>query len=182
MPTRRQQLADAAIAVVADEGVRGLTHRAVDLRAGLPTGSASNVFRSRDTLVAGIAERLVELDTDQEFADTTDPAEVIDQLVGWLLRLTTERRTHTRARLMLFLDRPEQFEAGHRQLLTFAQQILARHLHTAGSPADLEATARAVAALLDGVLLHAVTVRAGEPLDEASLRLALERLVLPGGR
>ncbi|WP_214466320.1 TetR/AcrR family transcriptional regulator [Microbacterium flavescens] len=55
---RREQLADAAIAVVADEGMRGLTHRAVDVRAGAPLGTASNYFRSRDALIDAIVAQI----------------------------------------------------------------------------------------------------------------------------
>jgi len=58
--TRRSALADAGIAVLAREGSRGLTHRAVDEEAGVPTGTTSNYFRSRDALVAGLFERIGE--------------------------------------------------------------------------------------------------------------------------
>lgn len=57
---RRRALADAGLAVLAREGARGLTHRAVDAEAGVPTGTASNYFRSRDQLVAGLVERIGE--------------------------------------------------------------------------------------------------------------------------
>jgi DNA-binding transcriptional regulator YbjK len=43
----RAELTDAAIALLAESGVHGVTHRAVERRAGLPTGTASNYFRSR---------------------------------------------------------------------------------------------------------------------------------------
>lgn len=55
---RRRALADAGLTVLAREGARGLTHRAVDAEAGVPTGTASNYFRSRDRLVAGLVERI----------------------------------------------------------------------------------------------------------------------------
>lgn len=55
---RRAALADAGIAVLAREGSRGLTHRAVDDAAGVPTGTASNYFRSRDALIAALLERI----------------------------------------------------------------------------------------------------------------------------
>ncbi len=58
--SRRDRLADAGIAVLAREGSRGLTHRAVDRESGLPTGTASNYFRSRDELVEGLLQRIVE--------------------------------------------------------------------------------------------------------------------------
>jgi AcrR family transcriptional regulator len=58
---RRAQLADAAIALLAAHGVHGVTHRAVDQRAGLPPGTASNYFRSREALLVAVAERVGEL-------------------------------------------------------------------------------------------------------------------------
>jgi DNA-binding transcriptional regulator YbjK len=44
---RRRELADAGLAVLARDGARGLTHRAVDSAAGAPAGTASNYFRTR---------------------------------------------------------------------------------------------------------------------------------------
>jgi|SRR5215207_477234 len=58
---RRDQLRDAAIEVLAAQGGRGLTHRAVDRSAGVPLGTAKNYFPTRDALLKGIAERCVEL-------------------------------------------------------------------------------------------------------------------------
>ena len=40
---RRRELLEAALHVTADEGLRGLTHRAVDRRAGLPEGTTLGV-------------------------------------------------------------------------------------------------------------------------------------------
>jgi DNA-binding transcriptional regulator YbjK len=47
---RRTALVDAAIEVLARDGARGLTFRAVDTEAGVPAGTASNYFPSRDEL------------------------------------------------------------------------------------------------------------------------------------
>jgi DNA-binding transcriptional regulator YbjK len=41
-PARRDQLLDAGLAVLAEQGARGLTFRAVDARAGFATGTATN--------------------------------------------------------------------------------------------------------------------------------------------
>ena len=57
--TRQAEILDAAIETLGTRGMRGLTHRAVDEAAGLPEGSTSNHFRSRDALLAGIGERFV---------------------------------------------------------------------------------------------------------------------------
>lgn len=63
--TRRAEIADAAIEVLAEAGSRGLTHRAVDARAGIAAGSTSYYFRTRLALLEGaqarIAERQLEL-------------------------------------------------------------------------------------------------------------------------
>jgi AcrR family transcriptional regulator len=95
---RREQLADAAIAVVADEGMRGLTHRAVDVRAGAPLGTASNYFRSRDALidaiVAQIGQRLTPSpEVHQELAARTPGTELFaDYLRDIVRRLLGDRQ------------------------------------------------------------------------------------------
>ncbi len=53
---RRRQLLEAALHVIADEGLKGLTHRAVDRRAGLPEGSCSAYLRTRRALQGALAE------------------------------------------------------------------------------------------------------------------------------
>ncbi|MEU7577466.1 TetR family transcriptional regulator [Streptomyces sp. NPDC041068] len=66
---RRAALVDAAIEVLAGEGARGLTFRAVDAAAGVPTGTASNYFSNRDDLLTQAGARVYE-------RLTPDPAEV----------------------------------------------------------------------------------------------------------
>lgn len=57
---RRDRLRDAAIAVLAEAGGRGLTHRAVDAAAEVPLGTAKNYFPTRDALLRAVAERCLE--------------------------------------------------------------------------------------------------------------------------
>lgn len=62
MPPRNQDrwiaLTDAGLTVLADEGSRGLTHRALDRVAGLPTGTASNYFPTREALITALVQRI----------------------------------------------------------------------------------------------------------------------------
>ncbi|MBV2362739.1 TetR/AcrR family transcriptional regulator [Streptomonospora nanhaiensis] len=58
---RRRALADAAIALLAQEGAHGLTHRAVETRAGVPAGTATNYFRRREAILIAAADRIAEL-------------------------------------------------------------------------------------------------------------------------
>jgi hypothetical protein len=46
-----REIADAAIGLLAAEGMRGLTHRTVDRAADLPKGSTSYYFRTRQALL-----------------------------------------------------------------------------------------------------------------------------------
>ncbi|WP_446210078.1 TetR/AcrR family transcriptional regulator [Micromonospora sp. IBSANI012] len=55
-------LADAAIALLAEGGMRALTHRAVDARAGVPVGTTSAYLRTRQALIEAVVRRLVDLD------------------------------------------------------------------------------------------------------------------------
>ena len=60
-PERRTQILDAAIDILCDDGVGGLTHRQVDSRAGVPAGTTSNYFRTRQALLEATAQRTVDL-------------------------------------------------------------------------------------------------------------------------
>jgi AcrR family transcriptional regulator len=57
-PERRTALLDAAIEVLAREGSRGLTLRAVDTEAGVPPGTASNYFANRAQLLGQVMHRV----------------------------------------------------------------------------------------------------------------------------
>jgi len=57
---RREALLDAAISVLGERGIHALTHRTVDTAAGLPAGSTSNHFRTRDALLEAVVERFAD--------------------------------------------------------------------------------------------------------------------------
>jgi DNA-binding transcriptional regulator YbjK len=57
---RRAALLDAAIEVLAREGARGLTFRAVDAQAEVPGGTTSNYFANRDELLTQAGARIYE--------------------------------------------------------------------------------------------------------------------------
>lgn len=59
-PERRAALLDASIDVLAREGARGLTFRAVDQQAGVPAGTVSNYFASREDILKQAGERVYE--------------------------------------------------------------------------------------------------------------------------
>lgn len=76
-PRRRQELLDAALETLGGEGGRALTHRAVDARAGLPTGTCANYFPSRSELMSAMARRSFE-----RLAPTPDELDRLQPLQG----------------------------------------------------------------------------------------------------
>ncbi|QTX03483.1 TetR/AcrR family transcriptional regulator [Agromyces archimandritae] len=92
---RRRAIADAGVRVLADEGSRGLTHRAVDQAAGVPAGTTSNYFRSRDALIDGLVERIGErLSPAPETLERRDPP--TRELFAWYLRDIVRRMADDR--------------------------------------------------------------------------------------
>src|SRR3954453_15508694 len=95
MVGRREMLLDAAIRVVGERGIRALTHRAVDVEAGLGVGSTSNYFSTRESLLAGVVERFAERER-QNFEDVamavvpTSP-EALGRALGASVRHSTHR-------------------------------------------------------------------------------------------
>lgn len=78
-PERRLALIDAAIEVLAREGARGLTFRAVDAQAAVPNGTASNYFSNRDDLLTQAGGRIYELLIPEDLEGMIDPVNGTDR-------------------------------------------------------------------------------------------------------
>lgn len=174
MSDRRQQLADAALRVLADGGSRDLTHRAVDAEAGVPAGSTSNYFRTRDALITAIADRLEELDRIEAGRLLATPPQTLEQVADllaafaeWQTSEKTAQATRARLELATILD----LSAQHQRLLTTFATVLA-----GVGVSDPPAAARRAADYLDGVVLHAVTIP-GRVVDPDEVRAAAYALL-----
>ncbi|MFB6510426.1 TetR/AcrR family transcriptional regulator [Streptomyces virginiae] len=90
---RRTLLADSAIDVLADEGIRGLTHRAVDRKAAMPPGTTSAYYRTRAALLTALVTRLVQLDQAelQTMPEELPPLRTVEDLVNGMALLTRQR-------------------------------------------------------------------------------------------
>ncbi len=158
-PERRTALVDAAIEVLAAEGARGLTFRAVDTAAAVPNGTASNYFANRDDLLTQAGLRIHDrLGPDPADLDQPPSAEFLTALLQLLRRRLTADRTGYLALLELRL------EATRRPAL---QEAL---------------TERVRANLEENTALHDAHGLPGDPLVLycAVGGLMLEQLTLPG--
>ncbi|MEU7902858.1 TetR family transcriptional regulator [Actinoplanes sp. NPDC049118] len=187
---RHRLVADAALVVLAEQGSRGLTHRAVDAAAGLPPGSASYYYRSRAALLAACVQRLIDQDHDQldaltPMATATGPAALSEALAGLLHHwLTTDRRRHL-ARYELTMEsvrRPELATELHAAGSALRQRIAAV-LAGLGAP-DPARQARLLVACIDGILFDNIAgANASSPMSAADLHAAARDLIgaaLPG--
>lgn len=171
---RREDLGDAAIVVVAAAGLKGLTHRTVDVTAGVPAGTTSNYFRTRQSLVAAVAERIEE--RDHEIWGRFGPAPAsFEEFVGWLgnfaVAMAVDHRELSRVRFTLFLADSERYGAGHRRFMSAIGQAL----DVFGVP-ESQAVATAYLDYLDGLILHLVTVRPGVGPSVGEVAAVLTRL------
>ncbi|HWF30564.1 MAG TPA: TetR family transcriptional regulator [Mycobacterium sp.] len=181
-PERRAQILDAAIGILADVGVGGLTHRQVDDRADLPAGTTSNYFRTRQALLEATAARTVDLHWQR--------VEALRAAIGSLTRFTPEgvkallttmisdpdeqTRRYTLARFELFMEgtrRPE-LRPFLTELQTAAVKSATLIFEAAGftpKPQQMEELSR----LLNGYLFSNLTI-SGATDDPAGL---VERLL-----
>jgi len=189
--SRRAEIADAAISTLARDGMRGLTHRAVDRAAGLPEGSASYYFRTRQALLQATVERLAELDsTDMPPRADMPPStglpassgQDLDAFAAAAARIVeswlTSGRERQLARYELALEatrRPELRQALVASGATI-RAMVASQFAAAGVRQPGERAADFVA-FLDGLLFDQIAGAGARELTSADLRAAIRVLL-----
>ncbi|MFK4067763.1 TetR/AcrR family transcriptional regulator [Streptomyces sp. NPDC029674] len=174
-PERRQRIIDAAIRVVGEKGIGGLSHRSVAAEADVPLGSTTYHFKTLDELLVAALRQSNESFTKVMAASDAfeDPSA---DLAGQLARLLGEWFAGERSGVELEY---ELYLAALRRpaLRPVAAEWCQGLTEVIGRRTD-PVTARALVALLDGVSLQ-VLLTGGE-YDEAYTREMLGRLVPSG--
>lgn len=171
-PDRRSVIARAAISVVAERGVEGLTHRAVAAAADLPLGSTTYHFRSLDDLLAAaISEAKAAADAELEawVAELGPEPDLAAALAALLLEWTTTQRDQAIVEYELYvaaLRRPALREIAH-EWDRALRKLLERY--TDGL------TARIVATIADGIVLQSLIH--DEQLHAAEVERMLRRIL-----
>jgi DNA-binding transcriptional regulator YbjK len=170
-PNRIDVLLDAAIEVVAAEGLRGLTHRAVDAQAGLSAGSTSYYYRTRMALLEAVLGRVLSYDVGRmaDFSPVVgDRAAMVEALARVVRFLTGPGRAQLIARLELTIDAVRRPDL--RRLMDEAQGRIAelsRPVVVALGSADPARDTAFLLTLIDGLLLMELK---GEASDDDELR------------
>ena len=167
---RRTLLADAAVRVLAQQGSRGLTHRAIDTEAAVPRGTASNYFVSRDEVIDAILLRISErLQPNSDIhADLAQRSPCVERFTEYLRDIVHRLTDDRDAAIALFELR---LEATRRPHVADALTSWRR----AGLEADIEFNEKMVLPdlpadimlfhyALDGLILDQLTV----PVDETA--------------
>lgn len=184
---RRDALLEAAIAVVAERGPAGVTHREVARRAGLPLATTSYFFASIDELVlealratlAQLGERLEALTMAISDGDL-DVDAVIGRVVPVLLRAP---ETHVLAQFQAYLraSRDPEWQPEAVAIFAAVERVAAAVLEAGGVPAS-RANVRGVIALVDGFQLQRLAGVSGRTASRdlaAALRALLSAQAQP---
>jgi DNA-binding transcriptional regulator YbjK len=154
--------------VLAEDGAKGLTHRNVEQRAGLPDGTTSSYFPTRSALLRGVAERVAELDADElgavagEHYEPGGPASTLSLLAEMAMRSASGpalSRSRARYELALHAKRDPALQTVLDQMIsgfvTLSQEAVS-HVQADQSvdQALIEEQAYAVTTFLNGVMLR----------------------------
>ena len=166
---RRQTLRRAALDVITTQGLRGLTHRAVDRQAHLPQGTTSAYYRSRSALQSALAAYVTErlgddvaaLAKDLEACDLDDPLAVELIAARFAEWLHEGRLVQARIELVLEATRDPELAAtlrgGRERIVALVAQVLLAHGAESTDPVDgADRRAEVMVAAYDGVLLAAL--------------------------
>ncbi|MEV6227041.1 TetR/AcrR family transcriptional regulator [Saccharopolyspora shandongensis] len=177
---RRTRIADAAIEIVAEQGVRALTHLAVDSRLELPRGSTSYYMRTRRALLEAAVARLAaraRADFDAIAGPRSDRVPDVrgaaDGIAVQLDRMLGPRRRDTIARYALVAEVAAAAEL-HEPLARAAfSRPLAVELLIALGASDPEFAAAGLVSLCEGLVFDRVigsrSLDAPEPGSAASI-------------
>ncbi|MFD4183117.1 TetR/AcrR family transcriptional regulator, partial [Rhodococcus sp. NPDC058514] len=107
---RRTRIADAALDIIAADGIRALTHRGVDRRLELPAGSTSYYFRTKRDLLIATVGHLTDRSRREftrsrlEPAADADIADIAKGIGAYVDGLLSGRTRDLRARYALTLE------------------------------------------------------------------------------
>jgi len=172
-------VADAAIAVLADHGARGLTHRAVDQAAGLSPGTTSNYARTREALLTLTLTRIAELDLAEGAATAgSGLADNVARMVHqWIIEPRRRQRFLARLELAFEATRRPELRAAYDEMGRGFRTEAARLLAAAGS-AHPERDAWTLIAWVEGTAFYALAGAGGAAVPSlAELRAQVTGLL-----
>ncbi|MEU9337726.1 TetR family transcriptional regulator [Streptomyces sp. NPDC048290] len=174
-PQRRERILSAALDLIAEVGVAGVSHRKIATRAGVPLGSMTYHFAGIDELLFEAFQRFTD-----EFvvffggflarpADRAEAVEAVADLVHALSAEDAQRDLVLTQELYTLAARRPAYRALTHDWMRRSRVHLEKHFD-----AD---TARQLDALIEGLTLHRALARA--PHDRVVTLEAVRRITTP---
>jgi len=185
--SRREQILEATLRVIGRSGRQAVTHRAVAEEAGVPLGSTTYYFDSRDDLLGQALEHVAASEVArygrraEELRTVSSPRELADRLIDDLVAAATDRVAYiAEYELWLEAGRRPELRGAAQSWCDAEQRSVAGALEALGST-DPATDASIVVAAIDG-LGERTLGREDDPAQAAEefrpeLRRLIERLV-----
>lgn len=173
-PGRRDRIIDAALDVIADDGVEGTSLRKIAARAGVPLGSLTYYFDGREDLIAEAFIRFTDLSAAEfraAFATADDLASARAAVVAALTSESTvdERGVSLSIEIYALALRAPRHRAIFLRWVRRCREAMSRHFDWP--------TTLVLDSLYEGLLIHRHLQNHAH--DEALIRLAVERITPP---
>ncbi|MCJ0904626.1 TetR/AcrR family transcriptional regulator [Rhodococcus sp. ARC_M6] len=176
---RRTLIAECAVTIIADQGPRALTHRAVDHSLKLPAGSTSYYFRTREALLESIALHIVERSRSAftellgtHIAPSRLTAEYLDDLL-------THRRNELIARYALLIEMQGKLELCKLLAGSLFSQEKAHEAFQSAGVAEPDSAAADFLSLLEGLIFdHCLGARSRDTAEPGTTE-RIRRLQIP---
>lgn len=172
-PDRKSRIVDATLAVIAEHGVAGTTHRRIAAAADVPLGSLTYHFTGLDDLLEQAFTRHAErmspfYEANFDAVHTRD--ELIDAITGLIHELTDDQEKHDWAisyELYLAALRTPALRQVTESWMRRSRAVLERFVDPL--------TARGVDAVIEGLVMHMMLSTTSFP--RAETRVIVERLL-----
>jgi len=158
---RRRAIVEATVQIIGEEGLDGLTFRAVAARLGGSSTLVTHYYKSRQALLDDLGVRLLRKWEDEVAAleaGVPSPRERLRLVLEWLLPSTKHALFEERARINLLASRNGQFRTVHlfRAWDRLMRSLIRRHLVGLVPDDRLDAIVDLLRSLTNGISLSTV--------------------------
>ena len=169
-PDRRERIVEAALGVLATDGVAGITHRAIGTAADIPLGSITYHFATLgDVVQSAFDAHVTKLAT--RFESRLASCETSDEVVECLVAAITDDLAANPNELAVTYElygdavRTPETKRLTQRWMTLAQDALAQHFD--------RATARLLDVVVEGLMVHMSIARQQISKEEVRALLAI---------
>lgn len=171
-PGRRDRIIDAALNVIATEGVAGTSHRRVAAVAGVPLGSMTYHFSGMEELLREAFSRFADRSADQfdaRMQSAHTRSDALNAVMSAILNEQSQADTVMTYELYTLAARDHEYQHITERWMSRSRAALERHFDSR--------TARLLDALMEGLNIHRALDR--DPAGRDDIIEAIHRIAQP---